>query len=24
VTCDPVAADTEGALIMWERTGGNA
>jgi multiple sugar transport system substrate-binding protein len=24
VTCDPVTADTEGALIMWERTGGNA
>jgi multiple sugar transport system substrate-binding protein len=24
VTCDPVPADTEGALIMWERTGGNA
>ena len=24
VTCDPVAPDTEGALIMWERTGGNA
>jgi multiple sugar transport system substrate-binding protein len=24
VTCDPVPADTEEALIMWERTGGNA
>ncbi|HJQ90237.1 MAG TPA: hypothetical protein VJ950_00895, partial [Acidimicrobiia bacterium] len=24
VTCEPTAADAEGALIMWERTGGNA
>jgi multiple sugar transport system substrate-binding protein len=24
VTCEPVAPDGEGTLIMWERTGGNA
>jgi multiple sugar transport system substrate-binding protein len=24
VTCEPTPADAEGALIMWERTGGNA